>query len=75
MFLFSTESHLYWKNYFHKHPFCFRIYADFEADKETDNCITGNKTTNFYEQNPILNDYYIVSELDSVLKSGYYESL
>ena len=28
----SNESHLHWKNHFHKNPLYFRIYADFEAD-------------------------------------------
>ena len=42
----SSESHLHWKNHFHKNPLYFRIYADFEADNEKDNSIVGNKTTN-----------------------------
>ena len=28
----------------------------------------GNKTTNIYKQNPVCNGYYIVSELNDVLK-------
>ena len=71
---FSNESHLYWKKHFHKNPLYFRIYADFEADNEKDNSSIGNKTTNIYKQNPILNGYHIVSELEDVLKSGYYKS-
>ena len=31
----------------------------------------GNKTTNIYKQNPVCNGYFIVSELDDLLKSGY----
>ena len=34
----------------------------------------GNKTTNIYKQNPVLNGYHIISELEDVLESGYYES-
>ena len=34
----------------------------------------GNKTTNIYHQKPVCNGYYIVSELNDVLKSGYYHS-
>ena len=34
----------------------------------------GNKTTNIYKQNPVLNGYEIVPELEDVLKSGYYKS-
>ena len=34
----------------------------------------GNKTTNIYKQNLILNGYYVVSELDNGLQSGYHES-
>ena len=34
----------------------------------------GNKTTNFYKQNLILNGYEIVSELEDVLKGGYHKS-
>ena len=65
----SNESHLLWKKHFHKNPLHFRIYADFEADNEKDNISVGNKTTNIYKQNPVLNGYHIVSELEDVLKS------
>ena len=70
----SNESHLYWKKHFHKNPLYFRIIADFEADNEKDDSKIGNKTTNIYKQKPVLNGYYIISELNDVLKSGYYES-
>ena len=70
----SNESHLYWKKHFHKNPLYFRIIADFEANNEKDNSKIGNKTTNIYKQNPVLNGYYIISELEDVLESGYYES-
>ena len=70
----SNESHLHWKNHFHKNPLFFRIYADFEADNENDNSSVCNKTTNNYKQNPVLNGYHIVSELEDVLKSDYYKS-
>ena len=70
----SNESHLYWKKHFHKNPLYFRIIADFEADNEKDDYKIGNKTTNIYKQKPVLNGYYIISELNDVLKSGYYES-
>ena len=70
----SNESHLYWKKHFHKNPLYFRIIADFEADNEEDNSKIGNKTTNIYKQIPMLNGYYIISELEDVLESGYYES-
>ena len=70
----SSESHLCWKSHFHKNPLYFRIYADFEADNEKDYSNTGNKTTNIYKQNPVLNGYHIESELEDVLKSGYYKS-
>ena len=42
----SPESHLHWRKHFHKNPLYFRVYANFEADKETDNSSVGNKTTN-----------------------------
>ena len=70
----SSDSHIYWKKHFHKNPLYFRIIADFEADNEVDGSNIGNKTTNIYKQNPVLNGYYIISELEDVLKSGYYES-
>ena len=70
----SNESHLYWKKQFHKNSLYFRKYADFEADNEIDNTNVGDKTTNIYKQKPVLNGYYIISELNDVLKSGYYES-
>ena len=70
----SSESHLHWKNHFQKNPLYFRIYADFEADNEKDNSIVGNKTTIIYKQNPVLNSYRLVSELEDVLQSGYHKS-
>ena len=70
----SNESHIYWKKHFHKNPLFFRIYADFEADNEKDNSRIGNKTTNVYKQNPVLNGYHIESKLEDVSKSGYYKS-
>ena len=70
----SNESHLLWKNHFHENPLYFRIYADFEADNEKDKSIKGNKTTNIYKQNPVLNGYHIETELEDVLKSEYYKA-
>ena len=70
----SNESHLYWKKHFHKNSLYFRIIADLEADNEKDSTKIGNKTTNIYKQKPVLNGYYIISELKDVLESGYYES-
>ena len=66
----SPDSHLHWKKHFYKNPFYFRIYADFEVDHEKDNSSIGNKTTNIYKQNPVINGYRITSELDDVLKIG-----
>ena len=63
------------EKFFQKTPLYFRIIADFEADNEIDKENVGNKTTYIYKQNPIWNGYYIVSELNNVLKSGYYESV
>ena len=65
---------IYWNKRFHKNPLNFRIYADFEADNEKDNSSVGNKTTNIYKQNSVLNGYRIEYELDDILKSGYYRS-
>ena len=59
----SPESHFHWKNYFQKNPSSFRKNADLEADNGKDISSIGNKTTNIYKQNPVLNAYYIVSEL------------
>ena len=70
----SSETHLHWKNHFHKNPLYFRIYADSKADKEEDNSSVGNKTTKINKQNPVLNGYEIVSELEDVLRSGYHKS-
>ena len=68
------ESHLHWKYRFHKSPLFIRIYADLEADNGKDNSSVGNKTTNFYKQNLVLNGYRIQSDMDDVLQSGYYRS-
>ena len=70
----SNKSHLHWEKHFHKNPLYFRIYADFEADNEKDNTCIGNKTINIYKQNPVLNGYHIVSELENILNSDYYKS-
>ena len=59
--------------YFHKKPSFFRIYADFEANNETELSSIGNKTTNTRKQNPVYNGFSM-SELNDVSKSGYYES-
>ena len=70
----SSESHLHCKKHFHENPLYFWIIADFAADNEIDGSNIGNKTTKFYKQNPVLNGYYKISELEDVLESGYYES-
>ena len=70
----SPNSHIYWKKYFQKNNLYFRIYADFEADNKKENIKIGDKTTNIYKQEPICCGYYIVSELEDVLKSGYHKS-
>ena len=70
----SYKSHLHWEKHFHKNPLYFRIYADFEADNEKDNTCIGNKTTNIYKQNLVLNGYHMVSELEDILKSDYHKS-
>ena len=59
---------------FSKNPLYFRIYADFEANNEKFNYIISNKTTNIYKQNPVLNGYHIVSELEDILQGGYHKS-
>ena len=69
----SSESHLHWKNHFHGNPLYFRIYADFKANIEKDNSSIGIKTSKICKQNPVLNGYHIESELEDVLKSGYYK--
>ena len=66
----SSDSHLYWKKLFD-----FRIIADVEAANEIDDSSLGDKTTNIYKQNPVLNGYYTISELEDVFESGYYEYL
>ena len=70
----SPNSHIYWKKYYQKNKLYFRIYADFEADNKKENTSIGDKTTNIYKQEPVCNGYYIVSELEDILKSGYYKS-
>ena len=50
------------------------IYADFEADNEKESFSVGNKTTNILKQNPVCNNYRIVSELENVSKGGYQKS-
>ena len=52
----------------------FRIYADFEVDKEFDKSSISIRTTIFCKQRPVYNGYYILSELKVIFRSGYYES-
>ena len=70
----SSESHLPLKNHFQKNSLYIRIYADFEADSEKDHSSIGNKTTNFYKENPVPTGYHIESELEDFSKSGYHKS-
>ena len=80
----SIDSHLYWRKNFQKNPFYWRIYADIEADKNFDHSNMGiemssgaknsNQRTNIFKQNPVGNGFCIVSELNIILKSGYYET-
>ena len=69
----SSEPHIRWKKHFHKNPSYFRIYADFGAENGNDNSSIVNKTINIFKQNPILNGYNIVSELNDILEKGYYK--
>ena len=70
----SSESHIHWKNHFHKNPLYFRIKADFEADNEIDDFNVGNKTTVIYRQNPVPNCCHTEFELCDILQSSYYKS-
>ena len=70
----SPESHLHWNNHFQKNPKFFRVYADFEADNDKKDNVIGNKTTNIYNQNQVLNGYNIISGIGNILKGGYHES-
>ena len=66
----SSEPNFHWKDHFHKNPLYFRIFADFGADNAIDNSSIGNKTISIYEQNPVCNGYFRVSEFEDVVKSG-----
>ena len=66
------QTHFCWRKYFHKKPFTFRIYADFEAEKEIDNSNIDRKTTIFYKENTVNNGYYTPTQLDDVLNTGFY---
>ena len=71
----SNDSHLNLKKkHFHKNPIYFRIYAVLEAENIIDNSSKGDEKTIIYQQNPVCNGYYLVSDIEDVLKSGYYES-
>ena len=52
----------------------YRIFAAFQVDIDTDKSNVENKTTTIYNQNPVLIGYLIISELDDVLKDGFFES-
>ena len=65
-----SESHLPWRDQFHKNPLFSRINADFEADNEIDDSSIGDKTTNIVEQIPVCIGYRIESELNDNLNCG-----
>ena len=69
----ASECHLHGKDHFHKKSLYLRIFADFEVDNEIDNSSIENKTANMYiyKQNPVLNGYNTLSELEDVLRIGY----
>ena len=50
------------------------MYADFEAAEKKYISSIRNKSFNIYTQIPLCNGYYIVSELNDVLQSGYHQS-
>ena len=66
-----SDSHLHWKNLFHKNPLYFRTNAGFEADNEIDNSNIVDKTTNIQKQIPVNSFKHKESELDDILQSGY----
>ena len=65
------DKQLNWKKHYQKITLSFRIYADFECNNSPVESNVGLHTTNIYKQNPVCNGYYIVSDLHSVLQSGY----
>ena len=70
----ATQSHPCWRKNFQTKPLFSPIYADFETDIEFIISSIGNQSTIIFKQNSVCNGYYIVSEMDDVLKCGYYES-
>ena len=70
----KQRTHIYWKDHFHKSPLHFTVIADFEADNEIeDGKFVGNKLTSVINF-PVLKGYNKKSELENVLKNGYYET-
>ena len=67
----SNDSHRFWKKHLQKKPLPFRLYAVFEADNELDNSYMGNKTTSDYKQIPVCKGYYLTTQINDVLRSGY----
>ena len=55
--------------------FYSRVYAVIEADNEFEKSNKPFEARLFYNQNPVCNGYYIASELNDDLTSGYYEFL
>ena len=64
-------SHKSWTKYFRENLLIFKCYADFEADIEIENASKSNKLTIIFKQNPINLGYFILSELNGVLRSCY----
>ena len=58
-----NESHLFWKKHFHENPLCFKIYADFEADKTINASFA---ETSLFEQNSDIGNAGSLSQAPSV---------
>ena len=59
------------KKHFRRNLLQFRIYGDYGTDNEINTSTIINKT-NINNQKP--NSFYIMSEMDGVLKNGYHDS-
>ena len=67
----SKESHMFWEIFFQKTEFWNKVNVDIKADNVIGDSNVRDETTKVYKQDPVSNDYYILSELNVVLRSGF----
>jgi hypothetical protein len=73
-YTFPYDKNFKFDKFHYKIKVPFRIYADFECLNVKDGKAVGKKTNNVYKQIPSAVGYYIISDNENILVSGYYRN-